>query len=127
MTDHIEKTKAMIDVMQAYVDGKQIIGRKYCTNGWVEQTWHPSWNWTDIEFKVATTPDTIDWSHVAPEWKYMARDRDGNVYMYNNEPRISVNAWSWHNGEVTPAMTFASYRRGTCDWKDSLVRRPDNA
>lgn len=71
-------------------------------------------------------PDTIDWSHVAPEWKWMARDGRGGVMLYNDEPHISVgDIWDCGSGDYHEAEAFASYRRGTVAWQDSLVERPE--
>lgn len=75
------------------------------------------------------TPDSIDWSHVAPRFKWMARDENGVVALYEDEPYVDdiCDMWTmgefgceWHN-----ARNFSSYVRGSCDWKDSLVQRPE--
>lgn len=69
-------------------------------------------------------PDTIDWSHVAPEWKWMARDEDGLVYFYTGKP--NMGAYNWDSiSEWEYCTAFASYRRGTVAWQDSLVQRPE--
>ena len=69
------------------------------------------------------TPDAIDWSHVAPEFKWMARESIGGTFLWPEKP-ISA-AGGWHDGGVfISARYFASYKRGTVDWKDSLVERP---
>src|SRR5690606_16554842 len=74
--DHIERTKRMIEVMQAYVDWEVV---EYSPNGydWSELK-GPAWThlW---DYRIAKTPDTINWDHVAPEFKYMARDSSGKV------------------------------------------------
>lgn len=129
MTDHTEKTKAMIAVMQAYVDGKPI---ESCTRFsiWVSQP-KPAWNWAAFDYRIATTPDTIDWSHVAPEWKYMARDRDGTANLYHCAPVIKDPGQDkyWvigsRGGDFSSAKNFSSYVLGSVDWKDSLVSRPE--
>lgn len=120
--DHIERTKRMIEVMQAYVDGKKI---EYLELGgtWKETT-TPSWG--ALDYRIAKIPDTINWDHVAPEFKYMARNYIGNTALFVERPEISVvtdKAWTYHGNSV-PAVAHASYRKGTCDWKESLVIRP---
>lgn len=75
-------------------------------------------------------PDEIDWSHVAPEFKWMARDdKDQSAFLFTEEPFLDGGVWEsrgfWHClGSDAPAAAFASYKPGTCDWKDSLVKRP---
>lgn len=78
--------------------------------------------------RPALVPDYIDWSHVAPEYKYMARDENGLPCLYWDIP-IRVEH-SWQRGVKIIAgidNIFTSYRRGTVGWKDSLVTRPDAA
>lgn len=114
--DHIERTKRMIEVMQAYVDGEKI---ETCY-GIVD---NPNWEWDYTDrYRIAKTPDTINWGHVAPEFKYMARDMHGRALLYQNKPRMLETVWVGHPN--TFADYFSSYRKGTVDWKDSLVIRP---
>lgn len=121
MTDHIERTKRMIEVMQAYVDGKRIEVKGLYFNTLVQEPW---WDWCSSEFVVAKTPDTINWDHVAPEFKYMARDGYGNACLYEDKPTVSgFNSYACTNKFVT-VKGHASYRKGTADWKESLVIRP---
>lgn len=114
--DHIERTKRMIEVMQAYVDGEEI---ETCY-GVVD---NPNWEWDYVDkYRIAKTPDSINWDHVAPEFKYMARDADGKCWLYEKKPAQRKCVWDqdssmWANG-------FSSYRKGTRVWKDSLVIRP---
>lgn len=117
--EHIERTKRMIEVMQAYVDGEEI---EY-SNGfdWSElkgTAWIHLW-----DYRIAKKPDTIDWSHVAPEFKWMVRDPDGEVYLYKKHPVLYLDCWS-SDSITSDAESHASYHRGTCDWKESLVIRP---
>lgn len=128
--EHKQRTREMIKVMQAYVDGREIDVRPQGDNiDWEYMKGvSPSWNWFHMDYRIATTPDSIDWSHVAPEWKYMARDHVGNVWLYSKKPKLEYSGyWGVHdvNSDRTWIVAFASYRRGTVDWKDSLVVRPE--
>ncbi len=115
MNDNIERTKRMIEVMQAYVDGDEV---ESCTGEewWVNE--HPVWNWPSVDYRIVKTPDTINWDHVAPEFKYMMRGlNDVDAFLFKkNPPAVGEGFIS--------ASLFSSYHRGTCDWKDSLVIRP---
>lgn len=72
------------------------------------------------------TKDELDWSHVAPEYKWMARDEDGEAFLFHTEPFIEAGTEFWNAMTYTAdATAFASYKRGSCDWRDSLVRRPE--
>lgn len=110
--DHIERTKRMIEVMQAYVDGENI---ETCY-GAVD---NPGWMWDSTDkYRISKTPDSINWDHVAPEFKYMMRGlNDVDAFLFKKNPP------SVGEGFVSASL-FSSYKRGTVDWKDSLVMRP---
>lgn len=129
MTDHIQKTRDMIAVMQAYVDGSEIEARERPYDEFVllprtECCFHV-WNWDAYDYRVAVTKDSIEWSHVSPDMKFMARDKDGDCFLFKAEPELRDDWWSNRNGSCSLAEHFSSYRRGNVDWKDSLVRRPE--
>lgn len=69
------------------------------------------------------TPDTIKWEHVAPGFNFMARDENGGAYIFSDRPDCRERVWDGC-GDQRNAKPFASYSRGTVDWKDSLVIRP---
>lgn len=120
---HIERTKRMIEVMQAYVDGEEIeCIIKDCNDDWTPMP-HPAWAWASADYRIAKTPDIINWDHVAPEFKYMARDAGGNAYLYNSRPSIGDYSF-WPREGSCSVRSQNSYRKGTTAWKDSLVIRP---
>lgn len=124
LTPHQQRTADMIKVMQAYVDGEKVEGE---SDGIANKLDEPIWNWGNINYRIApaTTPDSIDWSHVAPEFKWMARDEDGTAWLFRLEPNVSDEIERWTCGENRQSVdAIASYNRGTCDWKGSLVKRP---
>lgn len=78
-----------------------------------------------VQGESATKP-SIDWSHVKGEYKWLAVDKDGSAYVYENEPEHSgSDHWLIHNGSLNEVSGLASYTPGTCDWEHSLVKRPD--
>ena len=125
MNDHKKRTAEMIAVMQAYVDGKAIEQRVPPSSAWHPS--EPAWNWHLADYRIATIPDSINWDHVAPEWKWMARDIFGDASLYQSEPSAKPPSKVWSSIPNMPLSVdgFASYTRGTVDWKDSLVRRPE--
>ena len=77
-----------------------------------------------IEIVKAVTKPTIDWSHVSPEYNYLAQDENGDGYLCGKNPHRKNTAWTMESPYIR-ATTFTSYEPGTCDWKDSLVERPN--
>jgi len=119
-----EQTKRAIDVMQAYVDGAEIESTML-ENCWGMAT--PAWNWGNNAYrvKIATKP-SINWDHVHPDYKWLARDKDGGPFFYTKRPSCGRGTWHRPSGSgMNGADTFASYTPGDCDWKDSLVERPE--
>ena len=75
--------------------------------------------------KVLSKP-SIDWSHVKGEYKWLSVDKDGSAYVHENEPERGENDhWFCLKGDLFEVNGLASYTPGTCDWEDSLVKRPD--
>ncbi len=78
-----------------------------------------------VQDESATKP-SIDWSHVKGEYKWLSVDKDGCAYVYTDEPeRSGSDCWYSHNGGLNKVNGLASYTPGTCDWKESLVERPE--
>lgn len=87
----------------------------------------PGWHDRDV-YRAKPAPVTkpsIDWSHVAPEWKWLAQNADGSAYIYKETPIVADSVWV--GGELIRVHHLASFVPGTCDWRDSLVTRPENA
>lgn len=118
--------ETQLALFSAWVDGRRVM---YCaSNGeWQPCFQNPLW-YEDTAYRIAPlpkTPDSIDWSHVAPQYIAIARDDDGLAYFYKTEPRQFGSVWRAAGGTIR-AVSHASYVRGTCDWRDSLVMRPAN-
>lgn len=73
----------------------------------------------------ALTKPSIDWSHVAPEYRWLAVDDDAEAWLFDAEPEIEGGAWYSDGTDDAIAAAFTSYVPGTCDWRDSLVERPE--
>lgn len=121
----IERTKEMIEIMQAYVDGKPIEFRDNSRVWMYVQS--PVWDWNAYDYRIAQIPDSIDWSHVNPEFKFMARSVTGEVFLFRSKPIVVYgHYWAVRDSSIScNAKNLASYKQGTVDWKDSLVERPD--
>lgn len=103
-------------------DGKQehyTLGGKYCS--WALQVLFPY----PVEIVKKVMKPSINWEHVAPEFNYLAEDSNGDAFLYEKEPFITMTAFGSRGGELAEAHMFASYVKGTCDWKDSLIKRPE--
>ena len=117
-----EKHKA---VAHAWVDGVEV-EYKAC----LSDTWHvtntPYWC-EQHEYRIRLTKPSLNWSHVSPAYTHMATDKDGRTWLYPEGPTsIHVEWVVLADSDVCAVKVegFASFKAGTCDWKDSLVARP---
>jgi hypothetical protein len=74
-------------------------------------------------YRLALTQPSANWSHVHPDYNWLARDKDDCAYFYAASPTKVGDGWIEHF--TFSAKAFTSYKPGTCDWKDSLVQRPE--
>lgn len=72
------------------------------------------------------TKPSIDWSHVHPDYNWLARDADGRSFIYGDKPDSDDVALQWRaiSSFQERVIAFASLQPGNCDWRDSLVQRP---
>ena len=122
-----EETMKAIEVMQAFVEGKKI--QYGCGGGRWGVADAPCWSWDRTEYRVKpVTKPSINWDHVHPDYKYLFTDSDGSSYLVASEPTHSRTCWLIDIEDedyITPEM-FASFIPGDCDWKESLVQRPES-
>lgn len=130
-----DETQNIIAIMQAYADGAQIEVRTPGSRDCSEREWtviednqYPSWDWSRSEYRIAVQKPSIDWSHVSPLYNFLAVDDDEYAHLYQHKPFIRHGDWEDPTDRkvyAPRASTFASYKRGDCDWRESLVERPE--
>jgi len=102
------------------------------SNDWRKPVGNPLWT-KSTTYRVKETPDTINWDHVHPDYKWMARDGDGDVGLFKVKPTLD---YARHSGfarpywwgsmrDYTNACGHLSYKRGTVSAENSLVKRPE--
>jgi hypothetical protein len=74
-----------------------------------------------LQAKPLTLP-SCNWDHVDKKWTCMVKNRYGRVLFHTVVP--IVGDYGWKGTEYVFAEALASLDKGTCDWRDSLVRRP---
>jgi len=104
---------------------------KLCHNGtdWVSfesRTWVPRQDYVVYRtIPLPKTQDVIAWDRL-PDWvEWVARDGDGTVCAYDEEPYCYVNDWMFEGSHCTRIDDFPGIVQiGTCGWKKSKQRRP---
>lgn len=87
----------------------------------------PFWDSVTV-YRVKPQPMTkpsIDWSAIELVWKYLIVDRDDFAWLLESKPQIALNSWVVSGRMLRVDGVFTSYTPGTCDWKYSLVERPE--
>ena len=79
-----------------------------------------------VEVVKAVTKPSIVWPHVKDGYKWLAVDANGGAYVFENKPIFDhIDYWYSIDGLCFDVSGLSSYSRGTCDWKDSLIQRPE--
>lgn len=114
-----------LELFNAWLDGAEIECFDINREVWVYLE-TPTW-YSGFVYRVIPTKPSIDWSAVHPDYKWLARDLDGEGYLYAAEPKLNGRKTYWENvvWDQVSAKILTSYNPGTCDWKDSLVQRPE--
>ena len=114
-----------IALFEAWLDGKEIEFYSPHVDTWFSGD--PSWS-KGLSYRIKPTQPSVNWDHVNPEYKYLAMDTCEIGYLYTKRPSLNEVGGYWlanKNDRHLRAETLASFDAGTCDWKDSLVKRPD--
>ena len=61
-----------------------------------------------VEIVKAVTKPSIDWSHVSPEYNYLAQDSSGQGYLCGKKPQRMDYAWDMGPSPYIRATTFTS-------------------
>ena len=79
-----------------------------------------------VEVVKASIKPSIDWTHVKDVYKWLAVDENGGAYVFEDKPKFGYSDY-WYSiaGPCFDVSGLSSYSRGACDWKDSLVKRPE--
>ena len=86
--------------------------------------------WDHVAYRVKPQPLTkpsIDWSHVHEDYNWLATDKYGATFLYTDKPKIYISYNQFKTKGFATCISssaFASFKKGTCDWADSLVQRP---
>lgn len=63
------------------------------------------------------------WAIIDKKWKWAAKDSDGEVYFYTNNPSLENCFWRCYFGEHSGCVL--SIDTDDIDWRKSLTKRPE--
>lgn len=123
----MKTTQEKIQIMQAFVDGKQIENDFNRVGEWVDWTIdaEPSWDWEEHDYRIKqASPLIIPWDAIKPEYKWVAKDSNGEVFFYKNKPILGAVDWSDKSENIYYSEIINIQDPDNINWKDSLVERP---
>lgn len=121
-----EETAVAIEIMQHFVDGGEVEEDLITDVFTISED--PMWDWENCTYRKKLTKDKFtNWEILPPEYKWIARDGNGYVYAGTYPPEIEACDWRWvHTKHLIRVDMLTCFKRGTCDWKDSLIVRPED-
>ncbi|MBC9130691.1 hypothetical protein FcAc13_05135 [Frischella sp. Ac13] len=124
LTPQNAEQEHMIQILLAKMQGIDI---EYFQN----EKWHNSSSgWLDLRFnyriKSHELPITREmWAMIDEEWKWVAKDEEGWIYFYTDEPYISSSKYCWNVYEGDWSKSILAINADDIDWRKSLTRRPE--
>lgn len=114
---------------RAFYEGKVIEAKIYLND---PDKWSvrnaPEWS-PQFIYRLQPEPlrDIIcPWSALDDRWQHVARDEDGQVWVYTEKPEASHDYWRANTGERwrIDGLLVGVYP-GNKPWSESLIRRPE--
>lgn len=127
----MREIKTLRDILRAISDGHTVEYKTTFGEVWdTIKTLKVDVTILDVEllgdYRIKPTKPSIDWSHVSEELKYLAVDDDGQGFLFKDKPTTQEGGyWFVETPLIVNARGFNSYKAGNCDWRDSLVERPE--
>lgn len=125
-----DDVKYKIEVMQAYLEGRQIQVKEPHEEHWedIEEPTFSSWGMLQYRVKpeIIEKP-SINWDHVSDKFNYLALDRKGDIesaWFYTHKPFWDYGWNSAPGDTVAEATFFKSLNPGNCEPQNSLICRP---
>ena len=75
-------------------------------------------------YRMLPPKDSFDFTLVDKSWKYLARDRSDNAYLFQTKPTLGGISWVGGSNYSIVSTVFNCYENNGRDWKDSLVANP---
>lgn len=95
-------------------------------DGWVTETWILNGNYSDIIEMSSPFDIVAEWTDMPeielssiPVYKYVAKDKYGQVFLFEKKPEITNDA-IWNSEGSSYAIDVNSVKNLDMDWKDSL-------
>lgn len=109
---------------EAVIDGKRVQAYSPLDECWYDKEIDDFDFYFAAEYRIAPEKPSINWEHVAPEFKYLFLNGSSTYYIGTYKPTYNYG-WYCGGGHYVDATIFASFKPGNCAPEDSLVERPE--
>lgn len=84
-------------------------------------------------YKIVKKTPTINWDMIKKEFKYLAIDENGDIFLFEEEPTADFPIGSWEVPDISiceklivqpELMSDEFFTKGEVAWYDSLIVRP---
>ena len=110
---------------RAHYEGKVIECIRNSHGKW-DVTMAPAW-FPDCPYRLQPEPlrdISLPWAALNDRWQWVARDENGNVWVYDERPDTGIRVWTTNGLCLEVTDLFANFDPGNKPWSESLIRRP---
>lgn len=114
-----------LELHRAFYEGKSVQYFNDHFDLWMNK--HDSEFNDSLVYRIAPGPETdieLPWHVISPEYRWAARDKNGDIYVYTSMPS-TVRSKTWWVGEVSQYCDHLIHKPGNKPWDQSLVKRPE--
>ena len=111
-----------LELHRAFYEGKPVQYWAVDHVGW--ETKFSSQFADTLVYRIAPEPETdieLPWHVISPEYKWAARDADGAVWVYEEEPFPKFDIWCG----AGKTCRHIIHKPGNKPWDQSLIKRPE--
>lgn len=120
----MKTTQQMIEVMQAFIEGKKIEYAPHQRLPIYRDMPFPVWDWVGGDYRIKEEPNVvIPWDSILPEFRWAAVDAGGRVYVYEEKPYMGEVHWN-SSGRYAAVSDVLNIKPTDRHWKETLQGRP---
>ena len=124
LTPQNAQQEHMVQILLAKMQGVEVELYDRIGKEWITSATSAVYVNTNYRIKSHELPITREmWAMIDEKWKWAAKDSDGEVYFYTNNPSLENCFWRCYFGEHSGCVL--SIDTDDIDWRKSLTRRPE--
>ena len=124
LTPQNAQQEHMVQILLAKMQGVEVELYDRIGEEWITSATSAVYVDTNYRIKSHELPITREmWAMIDKEWKWAAKDSDGDVSFYKEEPFIIGRYWCSMSDDH--ALNVLTLNTDGIDWRKSLTRRPE--